>query len=158
MRVIGLQRSPIIHDSHFNESVQTTPGMADGDGERLATPHRETAEDVGTRSCPICCCDLALGGDALWTLPCSCHLDLHLNCAVQMHVREPRPRCPHCRMEPPGGSDELRLQAEVSMHSPARATPISGLGSRVACRLHGSRDSRWRLGNETPRNLCSGTR
>ena len=101
--------SPIIHDSHFNESVQTTPGMANGDGEGFATPHRETAEDVGTRSCPICCCDLAPGGDALWTWPCSCHLDLHLNCAVQMRVREPRPRCPHCRMEWPGDVADRQL-------------------------------------------------
>ena len=73
-------------------------------------PHRETAEDVGRRSCPICC--LAPGGDALWTWPCSCHLDLHLNSAMEMRVRDlaiPGPRCPHCRMEWPGDAAGRQL-------------------------------------------------
>ena len=108
----GAGNSPVILDSRFGEDQLTTPESTLAGGAHGLTP---ACMDANTCR-PICCCEIVPSEDPGWRWPCSCRLQLHLNCAAQLRLRNHRPQCPHCRMAWPGVEADRELQVACEEH------------------------------------------
>ena len=76
----------------------------------------ESDGPAANAECPICCDDLGSGNQVVWNWPCSCHLALHLQCAVQLRLNQRAPACPQCRCAWPGIVADDQLQRACREH------------------------------------------